>query len=271
MSLIGPLEKRLIANLQKTWLRYRSSTYLVMIVAGFEIALLLSIVVITFYPTIDDLKWFLLGLIIYSVWGFGVLYGLEFFRHSSFKEALLVLTCALAGGIFWVFMIGPRLDTRLGDVLLFSFFVGWILGWSTFGIPMFKHKRRLESEHGVEPSAQEIEYRYADIWRMNRLAVPLAIFLILISDGVMLWMVLDVTTDPSYGTSEDIYSQLMVLLIFGLPQLISILLITYAWGEARIRFFMLAAMMSGFSFAAPLSVLAEILLWRAHRIGGWPW
>ena len=219
------------------------------------------------YPTVDDLKWLFLGLIIYSVWGFGALYLLEFFRHSSLKEDLLALACALAGGLFWVFMIAPRLDTRLGDVLLFSFFAGWSLGWSIFGIPMFKHKRRLESEQGLEPSAQEIEYRSYDVWVSNKLAVPLASFMIILSDGVMLWMISEITIE---GMSGDLF-YLSIGLVLASPSLLSILLIIYAWKKAMIRLFMLAAALSGFSFAAPLSVVAEILLWRAHTIGRWPW
>ena len=221
------------------------------------------------YPTVDDLKWFLFGLIIYSVMMFGGLYLLEFFRHSSLKEDLLVLACVLpgAGVMFWVFILEPRLDSRLGDVLLFSFFTGWSLGWSVFGIPMFKHKRRLESEQGLEPSNQELKVRSYDTFVGSILAVPIAILMIGLSDGVMLWMISEIaitemTGDPFF---------LSIMLALATLSLLSILLPIYAWKKRMIRFFMLSATLSGFSFAGPIAIVAEIFLWRAYRIGGWSW
>jgi len=219
------------------------------------------------YPTVDDLKWFLFGLITYSVMMFGGLYLLEFFRHITLKESLLVLACVLPGGMFWVFILEPRLDTRIGDVLLFSFFAGWSLGWSILGIPMFKHKRGLENEQSSEPSAAEIEVRSYDAWVSERLAVPMAIFMIVLSDGVMLWMVSEIMIE---GMNGDLF-YLSIGLVFAIPNLLSILLAIYAWKKRMIRFFMLAATISGFSFAGPIAIVAEILLWRAYRIGGWSW
>ncbi|MFY9606950.1 MAG: hypothetical protein WAS24_09535 [Thermoplasmata archaeon] len=93
---------------------------------------------------------------------------------------------------------------------------------------------------------------------------------VLTSAGIMLWAVIDIAIDPSYGglgTIEDLASWFCVMSL----NVADIFVLIVAWKRMEARYFLLAATLSGFSFAAPLAVLAEVLIWRAHRRHGLPW
>jgi hypothetical protein len=236
----------------------------------------LGLLVAILYPTVEDMRWFALGVTVSFCCWFSAIYGEIAFRHDSLKGALLILAAGASGLFFLRVMIEPRFETRVGDVLLLSFFVGLLLGFSPFGIPMYKHKRQLEIEF-PEASQDRPRNRYsAEYWRTNSPiltpsgATPSASLLILTSAGVMLWASFDIATDPSYGgltTTDDLVGWLLITV----PNLASFIVLLFAWASGRIRYYMLAAMLSGFSFAAPLSVLAEIALWRTHKKHGRTW
>jgi hypothetical protein len=102
------------------------------------------------------------------------------------------------------------------------------------------------------------------------LALISASLCIFVSAAIMLWASYDIATDPTYGgltSSEDWLGWLAITI----PNLSAILVLIIAWTRKELRIFLLAGTLSGFSFVGPLSVLAELVLWRAHKKFGLPW
>lgn len=93
-----------------------------------------------------------------------------------------------------------------------------------------------------------------------------------VSSAIMLWCFIDVATNPSYGgpgfsTLDDVLGW---ILLMSLP-VASIVMLVVAWKMKDLLTFLVAGVLSGFSFAGPLSVLGEIVLWRAYKKLGLPW
>jgi hypothetical protein len=80
----------------------------------------------------------------------------------------------------------------------------------------------------------------------------------------MLWMVLDMGFHPSEYEMETALDYAGLLLIAA-PQLSAFAALWYAWKRPGVKMFMIAAMLSGFSFAGPLAIMAEVILWIAYK------
>jgi hypothetical protein len=93
-----------------------------------------------------------------------------------------------------------------------------------------------------------------------------------VSSAIMLWCYIDVATDPSYGgpgisTLEDLLGWILVMSV----PVLSIVMLAVAWKRRDLVTFLVAGVLSGLSFAGPLSVLGEIVLWKAYKKLGLPW
>lgn len=115
------------------------------------------------------------------------------------------------------------------------------------------------------------EYSVAGSQEDNRgVLMILASVCFFFSAGIMLWASYDMATDPTYGglaSSENFLGWLMITI----PNLSAMLMLVIAWTRRDMMTFLLAGTLSGFSFVGPLSVLGELLLWRAHKKFGLPW
>jgi len=93
-----------------------------------------------------------------------------------------------------------------------------------------------------------------------------------VSAAIMLWALIDIAVDPSYGgpNFSRLDDVLEFILLMSLP-VGSIVILVVAWKRKDLLTFLAAGALSGFSFAGPLSLLGEIVLWRAYKKLGLPW
>jgi len=260
-------------GLQKQPPRLKSSTYRVLGIMALAIALIAEVgIILILRPSLGGLLWNLAGVVLSFALFFGVLYGEVAYPKGSSGGGLVALAY-ITVGILLLYLIrsASKRDPEVGDLLVASCFVGWGLGWGLFSVPIFRAKKRVELTEPIQPPESRVSWRRDSPILSPSGVVPAASLCIVTSAGIMLWMAFELLVYPEYGGGIMTLRGWLNGSVVALPNIAAILMMVHGWRRQKIRYLMLAATLSGFSPAAPLSVLAEIALWRAHRKFGLPW
>ncbi|MCJ7464018.1 MAG: hypothetical protein MUO81_04675 [Thermoplasmata archaeon] len=95
--------------------------------------------------------------------------------------------------------------------------------------------------------------------------VAVASLFICLSSGVMLWMMTDLATDPSYGFAIEDYGHLFFWLVFTIPNVAAVGALAYSLGRSSYGGLLIAAAMSSISLLFPFGILAGVLLRWGHK------
>lgn len=184
------------------------------------------------------------------------------------KKMLRQILDLLVIAPWWVLVVLPIAYTSLGDWPLVGATLGMMLSWSLLGVEVYRFKRD-RKRSGMEEKLVKITPSSAADWRLG-IEVVASTF-VLLSAGVMLWMLVDVMANPSYYEFEGSLADWIQWGLLALLYVGAIFVLVQAFRRAQARLFLLSAMMSAFSFTGALSVVAEILVWWGYKKRLIPW
>jgi hypothetical protein len=100
---------------------------------------------------------------------------------------------------------------------------------------------------------------------MRSKLVFVACLFIMLSAGVMIWMMTDLARDPSYGPLPSSAMDWISWAIFTIPSYAALGAMVYSLLMESYRYLLLSAALSSVSILFPIGIVASIIVWWDHK------
>ena len=246
-----------------TPIRFRSTVYLALIVFGAGLFAIGAVVLPFLEFSWENVFWFAVSFAV----AFGCFF--DFFYQEVVHPSGVwrsVLDCVILGA--WLVLAAPVFYTALGDWMLVGMMMGWMLSWFILGVEVYRFKKAAERA-GIQVLTGPV-FDVQTIPEKRARMVFISIVFIVLSTGIMFWMLIDMAIDPSYEFIETSYDWIPWSLWFMLY--VGALGVLYlAVKRMQARLLMMSALMAALSWTGFLCVIAQLLIWQAHRRYELPW